>query len=120
MIRLPPRSTRTDTLFPYTTLFRSPDAARMILCRTGIGKDVRMSIDRLEPGTNRRRDGFGRVQGGEKNMIEGRAPAAACRKCNFSTSLLAITIFVGLQGPATPPEAIEPAAHPPQASAHEN
>src|SRR3546814_8689464 len=25
MIRRPPRSTRTDTLFPYTTLFRSPD-----------------------------------------------------------------------------------------------
>src|SRR3546814_8536484 len=24
MIRQPPRSTRTDTLFPYTTLFRSP------------------------------------------------------------------------------------------------
>src|SRR3546814_20831738 len=28
MIRRPPRSTRTDTLFPYTTLFRSPVAAR--------------------------------------------------------------------------------------------
>src|SRR3546814_12028180 len=27
MIRRPPRSTRTDTLFPYTTLFRSPDLA---------------------------------------------------------------------------------------------
>src|SRR3546814_15431612 len=27
MIRLPPRSTRTDTLFPYTTLFRSHVAA---------------------------------------------------------------------------------------------
>src|SRR3546814_16528422 len=26
MIRRPPRSTRTDTLFPYTTLFRSGDA----------------------------------------------------------------------------------------------
>src|SRR3546814_18798148 len=26
MIRLPPRSTRTDTLFPYTTLFRSDHA----------------------------------------------------------------------------------------------
>src|SRR3546814_1849290 len=26
MIRPPPRSTRTDTLFPYTTLFRSGDA----------------------------------------------------------------------------------------------
>src|SRR3546814_10495856 len=25
MIRRPPRSTRTDTLFPYTTLFRSED-----------------------------------------------------------------------------------------------
>src|SRR3546814_3124049 len=35
MIRRPPRSTRTDTLFPYTTLFRSAgsdfiDAARII------------------------------------------------------------------------------------------
>src|SRR3546814_4754474 len=28
MIRRPPRSTRPDTLFPYTTLFRSDDAAR--------------------------------------------------------------------------------------------
>src|SRR3546814_6127752 len=27
MIRRPPRSTRTDTLFPYTTLFRSPETA---------------------------------------------------------------------------------------------
>src|SRR3546814_3427814 len=26
MIRRPPRSTRTDTLFPYTTLFRSDEA----------------------------------------------------------------------------------------------
>src|SRR3546814_2740108 len=28
-IRLPPRSTRTDTLFPYTTLFRSPYKRRV-------------------------------------------------------------------------------------------
>src|SRR3546814_19498413 len=28
MIRSPPRSTRTDTLFPYTTLFRSPVSTR--------------------------------------------------------------------------------------------
>src|SRR3546814_15407929 len=27
MVRRPPRSTRTDTLFPYTTLFRSPAPA---------------------------------------------------------------------------------------------
>src|SRR3546814_19893110 len=29
MIRRPPRSTRTDTLFPYTTLFRSVDGDRI-------------------------------------------------------------------------------------------
>src|SRR3546814_1244476 len=29
MIRRPPRSTRTDTLFPYTTLFRSPAVVAM-------------------------------------------------------------------------------------------
>src|SRR3546814_12195292 len=28
MLRRPPRSTRTDTLFPYTTLFRSNGLAR--------------------------------------------------------------------------------------------
>src|SRR3546814_4490062 len=33
MIRRPPRSTRTDTLFPYTTLFRSAPGA------AGIGED---------------------------------------------------------------------------------
>src|SRR3546814_4698853 len=34
MIRRPPRSTRTDTLFPYTTLFRSaPASARTISVR---------------------------------------------------------------------------------------
>src|SRR3546814_3414245 len=32
MIRRPPRSTRTDTLFPYTTLFRSH-----LFCGIGVG-----------------------------------------------------------------------------------
>src|SRR3546814_2070761 len=42
MIRRPPRSTRTDTLFPYTTLFRSafpgfvPAYIRPLFCR-GVG-----------------------------------------------------------------------------------
>src|SRR3546814_8517791 len=30
MIRPPPRSTRTDTLFPYTTLFRSQRRRRLL------------------------------------------------------------------------------------------
>src|SRR3546814_7157787 len=43
MIRRPPRSTRTDTLFPYTTLFRSGhDRAaylqRFWVDRTGVSK----------------------------------------------------------------------------------
>src|SRR3546814_9479602 len=35
MLRLPPRSTRTDTLFPYTTLFRSirPPVERLLQCQ---------------------------------------------------------------------------------------
>src|SRR3546814_2512961 len=40
MIRRPPRSTRTDTLFPYTTLFRSLAAragADAVRCRRHAG-----------------------------------------------------------------------------------
>src|SRR3546814_10679965 len=32
MIRRPPRSTRTDTLFPYTTLFRSQAGKQRLNC----------------------------------------------------------------------------------------
>src|SRR3546814_15487922 len=35
MIRRPPRSTRTDTLFPYTTLFRSAPYGRLTATRPG-------------------------------------------------------------------------------------
>src|SRR3546814_10457237 len=47
MIRRPPRSTRTDTLFPYTTLFRSSG---------------------LEPGTRRRTGGARRLFRGERRL----------------------------------------------------
>src|SRR3546814_14885087 len=40
MIRRPPRSTRTDTLFPYTTLFRSPFFASFSLLRTESGRQA--------------------------------------------------------------------------------
>src|SRR3546814_4222191 len=40
MIRRPPRSTRTDTLFPYTTLFRSEFARRRRDARAGFGIDA--------------------------------------------------------------------------------
>src|SRR3546814_2942110 len=37
MIRRPPRSTRTDTLFPYTTLFRSVLAGIGLVASVGLG-----------------------------------------------------------------------------------
>src|SRR3546814_13488451 len=40
MIRRPPRSTRTDTLFPYTTLFRSCDHPEGVVgLAHGLGTD---------------------------------------------------------------------------------
>src|SRR3546814_9578035 len=39
MRRRPPRSTRTDTLFPYTTLFRSPHATSQERARAALGQD---------------------------------------------------------------------------------
>src|SRR3546814_20229085 len=51
MIRRPPRSTRTDTLFPYTTLFRSYDRAlRSLEKRThspGTSSRVRIAVAEL-------------------------------------------------------------------------
>src|SRR3546814_2160980 len=42
MIRRPPRSTRTDTLFPYTTLFRSNRARNYGLIYSGYGFGIMM------------------------------------------------------------------------------
>src|SRR3546814_17719897 len=41
MVRPPPKSTRTDTLFPYTTLFRSPPLISALI-------GAQASIDRFE------------------------------------------------------------------------
>src|SRR3546814_19815983 len=66
MIRRPPRSTRTDTLFPDTTLFRSRHPR---LLRTGWRPGLRRPLLRLRrphrprsgAGAARRRHGPGRV-----------------------------------------------------------
>src|SRR3546814_10376450 len=44
MIRRPPRSTRTDTLFPYTTLFRSNNGAQLDL-QYGYQRNARQEFD---------------------------------------------------------------------------
>src|SRR3546814_21119044 len=54
MIRRPPRSTRTDTLFPYTALFRSPRRGQpplvvdMSLSKVARGK-VNVALQKGEP-----------------------------------------------------------------------
>src|SRR3546814_13071455 len=50
MIRRPPRATRTDTLFPYTTLFRSLGA------RVEVGEMIAPFLDRAA-----HRGNFGRI-----------------------------------------------------------
>src|SRR3546814_4359712 len=51
MIRRPPRSTRTDTLFPYTTLFRSvgPDL-QQALADSGLAQVLQVEAERLAVG----------------------------------------------------------------------
>src|SRR3546814_5594777 len=44
MIRRPPRSTRTDTLFPYTTLFRSARLPQANYGKTGTTQDNRDAL----------------------------------------------------------------------------
>src|SRR3546814_10428749 len=47
MIRRPPRSTRTDTLFPYTTLFRSLESGEGALHHVGCSPAL-YAADRLD------------------------------------------------------------------------
>src|SRR3546814_19062125 len=53
MIRRPPRSTRTDTLFPYTTLFRSDGASNpfQTVQREDVGLTLRIRPQISEGGT---------------------------------------------------------------------
>src|SRR3546814_9116369 len=47
MIRLPPSSTRTDTLFPYTTLFRSDPRGRSENLPSELSRILREALVRL-------------------------------------------------------------------------
>src|SRR3546814_15203813 len=56
MIRRPPRSTRTDTLFPDTTLFRSDfkASAQRLLLRIAAPRDSKVVEGSMEAATSRR------------------------------------------------------------------
>src|SRR3546814_5253798 len=70
MIRRPPRSTRTDTLFPYTTLFRSASP--------GPGRELRRGNHRiLGPHAAAVEPGLEIEDVGRQHPVEQRAQAAA-------------------------------------------
>src|SRR3546814_11826679 len=73
MIRRPPRSTRTDTLFPYTTLFRSVRALEetlgvVLFRRTTKGLDLTPEAERGLPAL---RAGFLQFEESVRAMQEG-------------------------------------------------
>src|SRR3546814_14029941 len=85
MIRRPPRSTRTDTLFPYTTLFRSYAHQHAFLPRGAAGKllgvgriDLDHAVQQLRVQVRRdeaRADALDRVRAGlaaADDMAQGR------------------------------------------------
>src|SRR3546814_15482360 len=87
MRRRPPRSTRTDTLFPYTTLFRStrdaastPPARRS---RTGAGGRVRSR----GPGGSSRPRAFHLVPRGAPDRPPGRPNSARSRSEEHTSEL---------------------------------
>src|SRR3546814_19166430 len=52
MIRRPPRSTRTDTLFPYTTLFRSVGERNALMFAGAVGpedREVEVRLGKIDP-----------------------------------------------------------------------
>src|SRR3546814_4479816 len=74
MIRRPPRSTRTDTLFPYTTLFRSRRICRRNRAGRAQGGAPRR-FGRLGAGLHARHGGFPR--GAEESPCSGKSNGAA-------------------------------------------
>src|SRR3546814_20534039 len=60
MSRRPPRSTRTDTLFPYTTRFRSKIGQRRLIVRD-LSHDLRLQLDRRAQGLARLRPALLRI-----------------------------------------------------------
>src|SRR3546814_15473955 len=75
MIRRPPRSTRTDTLFPYTTLFRSRASADQA---PGVARGDR-DVESYSAGINAswELDLFGRIRRGVEANRAGTAASAA-------------------------------------------
>src|SRR3546814_1649684 len=78
MIRLPPRSTRTDTLLPYTTLFRSLSQYGSRVEGLTLGDGTRLSARAVVLATGTFLGG--RMFRGEERMEGGRIGEAGARR----------------------------------------
>src|SRR3546814_11635733 len=101
MIRRPPRSTRTDTLFPYTTLFRSPS---FILCNlTTLGYVMGMNTDSQTVSdssvTNKARRLPGRPRGFDPNDALDAAALHFCRDGIEPADVGGIASAIGINKP---------------------
>src|SRR3546814_4790555 len=71
MIRRPPRSTRTDTLFPYTTLFRSPAAPAIVADQPVAQRLLRIFLElRIKRGAHPQAAGIDAVRRSEEHTSE--------------------------------------------------
>src|SRR3546814_3048843 len=93
MIRRPPRSTRTDTPFPYTTLFRSPrsrrafrDHVRPQLLGLAPARAQRVGRERTIIGAEAERGAIGEMAG--RQIVAPRAQHLAQRRSEEHTSEL--------------------------------
>src|SRR3546814_13352415 len=80
MIRRPPRSTRTDTLFPYTTLFRSALARRS---RLDLSKLVPMGGTTEEFSFDQKRNLAGRRRNRGRHLRSGISGFVIGDHCSF-------------------------------------
>src|SRR3546814_1631162 len=85
MIPRPPRSTRTDTLFPYTTLFRSAPCGALRVARRHRPAPRRPRLRRPLPAPVH---GRGRARAGLHAGLAGRHALAAGRRSEEHTSEL--------------------------------
>src|SRR3546814_18412510 len=90
MIRLPPRSTRTDTLFPYTTLFRSARlpalegrATRLVQRRRGYDRGALAPAGRHASADARAAAARWRVAAGVRGSHRG---GAACERARHAVA----------------------------------
>src|SRR3546814_14762211 len=85
MIRRPPRSTRTDTLFPYTTLFRSGEfetseyeGKTQLNIRANEVDIMSSRKDQNESGGHRNRDGMGGNSLPPQEELDDSVPFISC------------------------------------------